>query len=210
VGDAPNRQARHRGRLAARWRRTLRAAALGLLALGCATIDGPRGAPRGEVTASSPARAGLLAVGDAVPDFTAPDLRGGVLRWQERGERPIALVVWASWCPHCGRLLPAVVRVAPEFPGVQVVTVATSVGRHPGPSPEEVMERHHLLFPSALDDEDNTLGRALGVQRYPTIYWVGPDGRIRGVSEGEAGDDWLRQAFRQLLADSSPGRSPRP
>jgi thiol-disulfide isomerase/thioredoxin len=107
-------------------------------------------------------------------------------------------VVWASWCPHCQRLLPPLARVAREFPAVRVVTVTTSIGRHGGPSPEEYLERQGLSFPVALDDADNTLARALGVLRYPTVYWVGRDGRVRGVTEGEAGEVALRDAFALL------------
>jgi hypothetical protein len=78
--------------------------------------------------------------------------------------------------------------------------VTTSIGRYGGPTPREFVEQHGLSFPVALDDVDNTLARALGVLRYPTVYWVGRDGRVRGVSEGEASDAALRHAFELLLA----------
>ena len=132
------------------------------------------------------------------PRRWAPGVRGGLVRWRERQDSPTVLVVWAAWCPHCQRLLPPLARVAREFPAVRVVTVTTSIGRHGGPSPEEYLERHGLSFPVALDDADNTLARALGVLRYPTVYWVGRDGRVRGVTEGEAGEVALRDAFALL------------
>ena len=140
-------------------------------------------------------RAGPLAVGEAVPDFVAPALGGGLVRWRDREGSPTVLVVWAAWCPHCQRLLPPLARVAGEFPAVRVLTVTTSIGRYGGPSPEEFVERHGLSFPVALDDSDNTLARSLGVFRYPTVYWVGRDGGVRGVTEGEAGEAALRYAF---------------
>ena len=135
---------------------------------------------------------------EAVPDFVAPGVRGGLVRWREREGAPTVLVVWAAWCPHCQRLLPPLARVAREFPAIRVVTVTTSIGRYDGPTPEEYLEQHGLSFPAALDDADNTLARALGVFRYPTVYWVGRDGRVRGVSEGEASEAALRNAFSQL------------
>jgi peroxiredoxin len=171
---------------------------VGTLLGACALGDTPRPAERHEVRPGGPGRATVLAVGERVPDFVAPDIRGGLVRWRDRAGSPTVLVVWAAWCPHCRRLLPPLVRVAPEFPGVQVLTVTTSIGRRPGPTPGDVIERDGLSFPVALDDADNTLARALGVFRYPTLYWVGRDGAVRGVSEGEAGEVALRQAFAAL------------
>jgi hypothetical protein len=81
-----------------------------------------------------------------------------------------------------------------------VLTVTTSIGRYAGPSPREFVEQHGLSVSVALDDPNNTLARALGVVRYPTVYWVGRDGRVRHVSEGEASDGALRDAFELLLA----------
>jgi hypothetical protein len=34
-------------------------------------------------------------------------------------------------------------------------------------------------MPVALDDADNRLACALGVYRYPTVYWVARAGRVR-------------------------------
>jgi thiol-disulfide isomerase/thioredoxin len=166
----------------------------------CATMDAPRPAERGEVRPGGPARTDTLAAGEPVPDFVAPGVGGGVVRWRDRDGAPTVLVVWASWCPHCERLLPVLVRVARDYPTIRVVSVTTAIGRHGGPSPSEFVAQHGIAFPVALDDADNTLARALGVFRYPTVYWVGRDGAVRGVSEGEGSEGALRGAFDQILA----------
>ena len=166
----------------------------------CAAVEAPRPADRGQVRPGGPRRADPLAVGARIPDFTAPGLDGGVVRWREREGAPTVLVVWASWCPHCQRLLPPLVRVARDYPEVRLLTVTTAIGRYAGPSPTEFVARG-LPFSVALDDADSTLARALGVFRYPTAYWVGRDGTVRGVSEGEATEAALRGAFEALLAE---------
>jgi peroxiredoxin len=152
------------------------------------------------VQSGGPRRAGPLGVGEAIPDFVAPALGGGLVRWADRDGAPAVVVVWAAWCPHCQRLLPPFSRVARAFPAVRVLTVTTSIGRYAGPSPREFVSRYGLTAPVALDDADNALARALGVFRYPTLYWVGRDGRVRQVSEGEVSDAALHQAFERLLA----------
>ena len=102
-----------------------------------------------------PRRADALAVGERVPDFVAPALGGGVVRWRDRDGAPTVLVVWASWCPHCQRLLPSLVRVAQDYPDVRLLTVTTAIGRYGGPSPAEVVARGPA-FPVAVDDADST------------------------------------------------------
>jgi len=175
---------------------------VGFLALGaCATADPPRPAPRSEVRPGGPRRADVLAPGDVIPDFAAPGLRGERVSWKDREGAPAVLVVWAAWCPHCQRLLPMLARVAREFPAVQLVSVTTSIGRFSGPSPAEFLERSGLSFPVALDDPDNRLAHALGVYRYPVVYWTGRDGRVRAVTLGESTETALRQGFRLALAD---------
>ena len=169
----------------------------------CAVSDGPQPSERGDVRPGGPRRPEPVAVGEAVPDFTAPGLDGQVVRWRERAPGPTVLVVWASWCPHCRRLLPLLGQVSREFPSVGIVTVTTSIGRYSGPSPDEVMGRSGLPGPTARDAEDNPLARALGVHRYPTLFWVGRDGRVREVIVGAADETTLRQAFR-LLASCTP------
>jgi thiol-disulfide isomerase/thioredoxin len=167
---------------------------------GCAVGGGPQPAERGDVQTGGPRRAQPLAVGHPVPGFAAPGLDGQVVRWRDRRAGPTVLVVWAAWCPHCRRLLPILGQVGRDFPSVGVVTVTTSIGRYSGPSPEEVARSSGLSGPTAVDAEDNPLARALGVYRYPMLYWVGPDGRVRDVTEGAADEASLRQAFRRLAA----------
>jgi thiol-disulfide isomerase/thioredoxin len=173
--------------------------ALGLTGLSaCAVTEAPRPAARADVRPGGPRLSAPLAVGDTVPDFVAPGVGGEPVRWRQREGSPTVLVVWAAWCPYCQQLLPSLARVAREFPAVRIVTVTTSIGRRAGPDPADYLTQHRLAFPAALDDADNSLARAMGVSRYPTVFWVGSDGRVRGVSEGAADEAALRGAFRQF------------
>lgn len=154
--------------------------------------------PAGSVRVSGPARSDLLPVGAAVPDFSAPGLDGPRVSWADYRGEPTVLVVWAPWCPHCQEELPVFGRVAVEFPSVKVVTVVSFIGDAPGPSAEEVLEENGLSFPTAVDDADETLARALGATGTPTTYFVGPDGTIRLAVSGEMGEEAMRGAFQTL------------
>lgn len=191
-----------------RWPAALGVGVAVLLLTGCAGLAPVRGPAGGRsaggassVTAG-PARSRELAAGEAVPDFSAPALGGGQVVWAGRPGRPTVLVVWASWCPHCRKELPLYARVAARFPSVALMSVTTSIGRQGGPTPEEMVEAAQLPSPVAMDDADNTLAHALGVSRYPTVYWVGPDGRVRATTLGELGEALIREGFETLAGAS--------
>src|SRR5262249_27548535 len=139
-----------------------------------------------------------LPVGEAVPDFSATGLDGQRVVWTSAVGLPAVLVVWASWCPHCRRLIPLIGRIAQEFTGVRVLTVTSSVGRRPGPTPREFVRANRVEPPVALDDGQNTLAHAFGVYRFPTVFWVRPDGTVAVVTEGELDVETLRDYFREL------------
>jgi hypothetical protein len=81
---------------------------------------------------------------------------------------------------------------------VKVVMIETAMGQEPGPSGEGFFAQHHLFFPSAVDDANGTLARAFGVQGFPTLYFVGSDGRVVDSMTGEASPAQLAAKFREL------------
>jgi len=159
---------------------------------------GPRTRPAapGEVEVAGVPRDAPLAAGEALPAFSAPGLGGGRVAWEPG--RPTVVAVWAPWCPHCQVELPVLARLAADHPGVDLVTVATALDLHPGPDPAAYMADHGLSFPVALDDEAGTLASALGIQGFPTVYYVGSDGVVVDVTVGETEEATLRALFSAL------------
>ncbi len=155
-------------------------------------------APPGSVHVSGAPRSELLAEGAMIPDFSAPALGGDVVRWSDYAGSPVVLAIWASWCPHCQAELPRLAAVMKEYPSVKLLSVTTSIGERPGPSPAEYMKDEGLTFPVARDDADHTLLEAFGVQAFPTIYFVGSDGRVVRFVDGEVDDGTLRTLIGAL------------
>jgi hypothetical protein len=60
--------------------------------------------------------------------------------------------------------------------------VVTAIEDQPGPTPEEYMRDNDLAFPVAVDDDAGTIARALGIQGYPTLYFVSSDGTVAQVA----------------------------
>ncbi len=153
--------------------------------------DGGTPSAAGRVSIERAPDAGPLVQGDEMPSFSAPGIDGSDVSWSA-GE-PTVVAVWAPWCPHCQKELPVVADVAAEFPEVELVSVATSIGDQPSEyTPQSYMQEKGLSFPVALDDAEDTLGRGLGIEGFPTLYVVDADGVVRGSASGEPSEEDLR------------------
>jgi thiol-disulfide isomerase/thioredoxin len=151
-----------------------------------------------EVAVSGPARSEPLAVGDAIPDFSAPGLDGDRIVWSDYAGTPTVLSIWAPWCPSCQKELPILGRIVREFPSVSLVTIVTAIGDRPGPTPEGYLADNGLSFPTAVDDGAGTLAGAFGIAGFPTLYFVSSDGTVAEYGVGELSETRLREAIGSL------------
>jgi len=160
--------------------------------------DGAGPSTTAQVEGGGPPRTEQLAVGEVVPAFSGPGLFGGTVAWSDYAGAPAVLSVWAPWCSHCQAELPILDEVMREFPAVGFVTVVTSIGDQPGPAPEDFMRENDLAFPAAVDDEAGTIANALGIQGFPTLYFVSSDGTVAQAASGEVDAETLRQVVGSL------------
>lgn len=174
------------------------AVALGVVALVGNQDDGAEPAPAAQVVIDGPARSEPLARGERVPGFSGPGLFGGTVDWADFADAPAVLSIWAPWCPHCQVELPILDRVMKDFPDVGLVTVVTSIGDKPGPAPEDFMRDNGLTFATAVDDDEGTLAKGLGVPGFPTVYFVSSDGTVAFVGSGEIDEATLRSTISSL------------
>lgn len=205
------RERREAGKLArleaqrrARRRRALRTwgiplavvAVIGLVAL-LTTRDGDDVTPAGAVEVSGAPRTALLEAGGTFPSFSAPGLDGGRISWSPGA--PSLIAIWAPWCPSCQAEIPTIDQLAKEFPEVEMITVATAVDDRPGPSVAGFVEDREITLPVALDDEEGTLALAMGIQGFPSLYFVDAEGAVLASAEGQVGEEALRSALAEML-----------
>lgn len=211
AGERSQRERAKARRARARRRRSraltwgIPAAALLVIALMAVVATlGTRGSgPSGAVAVQGPARQAPLAVGDSVPDFSAPALGGGHVVWSDFRGEPAVLAIWAPWCPHCEVEMKRLARVVPQH-DVAVAAIATWIGMRPGPSPEQFVKETGAAFPTALDDADFTLAGAMGLQATPLLYFVDAEGVVTSVVQGESTEEELRALLAEMT--SSAGR----
>jgi thiol-disulfide isomerase/thioredoxin len=166
-----------------------------VLSSGGTTPDTPPSKP-GEVSIDRTAGP-LLGAGDLVPGFSAPALGGGRIEWSSFAGKPTVLAIWAPWCPHCQAELPRLSAALQGHPNLQLATVATAIGREPG-SVEGYLRSKGLSFPVAIDDSNDTILQGLGVSSFPTVFYVGSDGKVVDVTTGEIAPDQLSALLTKL------------
>ncbi len=109
---------------------------------------------------------------------------------------PMVINLWGSWCPPCGRELPAFVRLDQATDAVIVMGVVTEDSASRA---KQAASELGARFPN-LFDRAGALRRALGHNALPVTLFVDADGGIRHIHSGPVFDDvTLREATSRYL-----------
>ncbi len=152
-------------------------AALAVTALLLATtVPGPGRSAPGEIATDRGATAGAGA--PEWKDFTLQDVDGRPVSLAPLiGKRPVLLIFWATWCPHCKETVPVINRMHKEPAAngnVQILALDYME------SPKKVkafLEEKMVAFPVLLDRK-GSVAKAYKVVGVPTYILIGRDGRI--------------------------------
>jgi peroxiredoxin len=140
--------------------------------------------------------AAAATVGEVAPDFEITIQNGDVLRLSDfRGEKPVYVVFWNTWCPYCVKKTPRYIKLQEQFGDkVEIIAINTSWSD----TPEEMRsfeEHHHINYSLAFDDGE-LITDSYDVYNVPTEFIVDVNGIIRyrdGVPKYLAAHlpDWL-------------------
>jgi hypothetical protein len=131
------------------------------------------------------------------PDFTLPNLAGGVvtLKGALSSGQAVVIIFVHPQCAPCLRLLPAIGRWQDDAVlGDRCIVVSEDRAA------SQAMRAAHGLRTVALQ-EDFEVAAAYGVRGTPAVAVVHGDGRLNAVALGEAG---VRAAIQQLIAPVEP------
>lgn len=134
-----------------------------------------------------------------VPSGPAPELAFTLLRpdgsrsettlaqWRaQHPGQPVAIHVWADWCPVCKAEAHNVHRLVADHP---VLTIAMQSGS--ADAVAKVLRQRQMAWQTAVD-ADGELARALGVKAVPAFLVVDPRGQLRGASVGYTSELGMR------------------
>lgn len=133
--------------------------------------------------------------GDPLPSVDLFTNDGVAINTDELRGQPLVINLWYSTCEPCKRELPAFAEVQAEY-GDRV----RFVGVNPQDVPEtnESFARERGVQYELLLDRDGALTVELGVARFPSTFFVSPDGTIVRQSGVLEADD-LRSHVEELL-----------
>lgn len=165
-----------------------------------------------------------LPLGSPMPPFRLNDPSGKPFSSQELlGSTGLLLVFICNHCPYAKAQWPRLIRLAEEFAGRGVATVAINANIHPSypadapPRMIELVAKLGISFPY-LVDASQEVARAFRAQCTPDPYLFDRQGRL--VYHGRIDDNWqdedavgrqeLRAAMAALVAGEGPLKEQHP
>ena len=125
-----------------------------------------------------------------LPDVSLQLLNGERLHlseWRARHPgQPVALHVWAEWCPICRTEEHSITRLQTDWP---VLTVAMQSGQ--SDQVARVLHQRGLPWTTAIDT-DGALARSLGVHAVPALLVLDANGQLRAASVGYTSEMGMR------------------
>jgi thiol-disulfide isomerase/thioredoxin len=152
------------------------------------------------------ARAGAVRVGEAAPDFTLPDGRGRPVSLADLRGRVVCVDFWASWCPPCRAVLPALDDIARRLGRGSLEIVAVSIDQERASADRFLAARVPAPAVRIAYDPAGSLLARFGAAGMPALYVIDRRGVVRAV-EISFDVSRLREVERQLiqlLAEPAP------
>jgi peroxiredoxin len=135
----------------------------------------------------------LLSPGDVAPGFRLPRLEGGEVSLGELlAKGPILLAFYKVSCPVCQMAMPFLERI--HTSGSLAIY---AVSQNDAGDSREFNAEYGVTMPTLLDPEELGFPASndYGISHVPTVYLIGPDGKIVNVIES-----WNRQELEKVAS----------
>lgn len=142
-----------------------------------------------------PVNGSALEVGDKAPDFYAVTIEGKEISYARdlEGKKPVCLIFWTTWCPHCQKELPLVEKLYKEF-GENIEFIGINLGFKEKIA--EFVKKYHITLPIAYDEGDR-IATAFGAKIQTNIL-IDKKGVI--IYDERGFQDAIRKHMEKLLA----------
>ena len=125
--------------------------------------------------------AGLPAVGQPAPDFSAVDRDGQLVSLSDFAGQPVWLNFWGSWCPPCRAETPDMIQAWRVLDGLGVALVAVSL-EEPSSDAFDYAQQVGMDFVVLSDPERAAIRGKYRVRSFPTHLFIDADGIVRDIS----------------------------
>ena len=147
----------------------------------------------------------------AKPRPEAPDLVGGIawlntekpINLEQLKGRIVVLDFWTLCCINCIHTLPDLAQIEARYPGMVVVIGVHSPKFENEKKTESIMKailRYEIKHP-VVNDADHKIWRAYGVNSWPTLVLIDPDGKYYGAASGEGNLELVETHIKKLIKE---------
>lgn len=134
---------------------------------------------------------------DLAPDFTLQSLDGQSISLADyRGEKPVVLDFWASWCPNCRRDMPKLNTWYQEH-GDEVEVIGINLQESVSAA-QGYVDQAGIVFPIVMDPTGQA-SRAYGVRYTNYHVLINKDGSVAKLVPG----DVSKKDLNTLIANNS-------
>ena len=151
-------------------------------------------------TSSDENNTALSLKGQQLPEFKMTTQKGILIASSELYDKPMLIVEWASWCPHCQKQLPIVQQMYEKY-GEQINFVLLNMNE-PGKETKESADRYikekGYTFPYYYD-EDQSAADLLQVQTIPSMYFVTKKQEVKNVLVNHSNAESFSKELQTLL-----------
>lgn len=113
---------------------------------------------------------------DQAPDFSLKNLDGSTLTLSDyRGQKPVILDFFATWCPNCQRDMPRLSRWYDKYKD-QVEVIGIDLRENKG-KVQKFIDSRNISFPIVLDP-NGRVANSYGIRYTNTHFLIDIDGNI--------------------------------
>ena len=132
-----------------------------------------------------------------VPDFEMTLSDGGTLSFKECSGKKVLLNFWATWCGPCVGEMPALQKLADEFPE-ELVILAVNCSEDKG-TVQKFIKNNGYTFPIVLDTDGAIQFIFGGITSLPTTFIIDEEGYIVAAGSGASDADSMYKVYKEAL-----------
>lgn len=141
-------------------------------------------------------------IGKKLPDFKLIDSNGESFESSQLKNKPTIIIEWASWCPHCHKMLPIMNNMykkhKKEINFVFINATGSNKGTETRVTAKTYIEKEKFEFPYYYDDA-MAVTRTLKVDSVPTFFYINDKNIVEDVTVSEMSAKDMENKINQLI-----------
>lgn len=136
--------------------------------------------------------------GNLAPEFTLYDLSGNKHSLGEYRGKAVLVNFWGTFCPPCKDEMPAIQNQYDKWKEQGMEVLGLNLGESKV-TIDSFVRQENVRFSILMDRNLETARNKYNVTRYPTSFFIRPDGVIHKVYVGEMNEQIIEALVKEIL-----------